>query len=104
MTKVLDELESTRLSPKVAKDFLPYFQNGASNDLMNNIIPASKNAKGDLTGKKYSYKYQLTKDEEGLITLDFNNLTDFTGKKAPAITDGHKKVFFYASYLLNNCS
>lgn len=104
MNKVLDELESTRLSPKVTKEFLPYFQNGASNNLMNNVIGASKKAKGDLTGKKYSYKYELTKDEEGLITLDFNNLTDFTGKKAPTITDGHKKVFFYASYLLNNCT
>ena len=104
MTKVLDVLESERLSPKITKDFLPYYQNGGSNDLMNNVIGASKKATSDLTGKKHSFKYQLTKDEEGLITLDFNNLTDFTRKKAPAITDGHKKVFFYASYLLNNCN
>lgn len=100
--KRVEEVEIERLtSKKIPLEFLPTYQNAASNELMNNAIPASKKAKASLTGDSYSYKYKSIKMEEGQITIDLNALTDFTGKKAPIITDGHKKAFFFACHLLN---
>lgn len=95
--KLAEEVEKERLSPKINQEFYPYYQNGASNDFMNKSIGASKNLKSDITGKKHSCTYK----DDLVFSIDQTNLSTLTGAKAPKITEGHKKLFFYLTHRLN---